>query len=224
MAVYRVKKNSSLFKEKRSFCDFCKKQLKWYDNIPIISWFINGGRSRCCRKKLPLLYPIVEVGMGILFWVIFNSGGGIIEYLIFGLLIFEAVYDFKEMLIPDYTAFSLIVLALIRSIFRGNLVNDFVVALTAALFIFLLHKIKIKGREAMGDGDILLAGFMGLFLGFPNTVLAFYIAFISGALVGVALIYGKKVKRLSPIPFGPFLIGGTLVAYFWGENIMKLIL
>ena len=75
----------------------------------------------------------------------------------------------------------------------------------------------------MGDGDIFLAFFMGLFLGFPNIIVAFYIAFIVGAGVGIILIAFKKVKKLSPIPFGPFLILGTVVAYFWGEIIIKIL-
>lgn len=75
----------------------------------------------------------------------------------------------------------------------------------------------------MGDGDILLAVFMGLFLGFPNIVVAFYIAFVAGAIVGGLLILKKIVGRLTPIPFGPFLILGTLVAFWWGEKIIKLL-
>lgn len=223
MAIYRIKRKESFFKEKRSFCDFCKRQLKWYDNIPLLSWLFYGGKSHCCQKKLPLLYPIVEISTGVLFLINFKTGGGIINYVIWGLLIFEAAFDFKEMLIPDSTAFSLIILAAVNGILTGRIISNLWPALISGLFMFCLHLIKIRGQEAMGDGDILLAVFMGLFLGFPNIVLAFYIAFIGGALVGVFLIAQKKVRRLSPIPFGPFLIMGTLVAFFWGENIMKLI-
>ena len=90
------------------------------------------------------------------------------------------------------------------------------------MFIWLLTKIKIKGRQAMGEGDALLAVFMGLFLGFPKIIVAFYVAFISGAVIGLILIAKRKKKQLSPIPFGPFLIFGTIIAYFWGEKIINL--
>ena len=211
----------------RSFCDFCGQQLRWFDNIPVFSWLVYRGKSRCCGKKLSLLYPIVEIITGLLFLLnlqssIFNLQS-IVIYLIIGLLVFEAVFDFKYMLIPDETAWGLIGLALIRWIILGTKIDYLYTAFLSALFIFILHKIKIKGKEAMGDGDIFLAFFMGLFLGFPSIIVAFYIAFIVGAVVGIILIMKKKVKGLSPIPFGPLLILGTVVAYFWGERIIQIL-
>ena len=147
----------------------------------------------------------------------------IVVYLIIGFLVFEAAFDFKYMVIPDLSAYSLIGLGFINWIILGAKIDYLYTALLSALFIFILHKIKIKGKEAMGDGDIFLAFFMGLFLGFPNIIVAFYLAFIVGAVVGIILVLEKKVKKLSPIPFGPFLVLGTLVAYFWGEKIIKII-
>lgn len=228
MAVWRVGHNESLFKKKRSYCDFCKKQLKWYDNIPILSWIVYKGKSRCCGKKLSLSYPIVEVLTGILFllnFVYWQSGIWliIIDLLILALLIFESAFDFKYMTLPDTTAYALIILALVKWVCLGKPISFLISALVSGLFIYILHKIKIKGQQAMGDGDILLAVFMGLFLGFPNIIVAFYIAFVIGAIIGGWLIIRKKISRLTPIPFGPFLILGTLVAFWWGEGIIKIL-
>lgn len=227
MAVWRIGNDKSLFKEKRSFCDFCKKKLKWEDNIPVLSWLIYRGKSRCCGKKLPLAYPIVELVTGLLFLLNFifliNSIWLMaINFIILGLLVFEAAFDFKYMMLPDRTAYALIILATGKWIILGAPISFLVSAGISGLFIFILHKIKIKGHEAMGDGDIFLAVFMGLFLGFPNIVVAFYVAFIVGAMVGGILIWGKKVGRYTPIPFGPFLILGTLTAWWWGEKIIGL--
>lgn len=235
MAVYRVAKKEKILKSKnlkiknenRSYCDFCGRQLRWFDNIPVFSWLVYKGKSRCCGKKLPLLYPIVELLTGILFVLNFYYLSTylllFLSCLILGLLVFEAVFDFKYMLIPDGTAWGLIGLALVRWIILGAKIDYIYCAFLSALFIFILHKIKIKGKEAMGDGDIFLAFFMGLFLGFPSIIIAFYLAFIIGAAVGIILIIKKKVKKLSPIPFGPFLILGTVVAYFWGEIIIEIL-
>ncbi len=241
MAVYRVAYKEKLLRATtrvartvgaglmpaRSFCDFCGRQLAWFDNIPIFSWLVYGGKSRCCGKKLPLLYPIVEISTGCLFLLYYQSSifnlQSIVVYLIIGLLVFEAVFDFKYMVIPDSTAYALIGLSVFRWIILGAKIDYLYTALLSALFIFVLHKIKIKGKEAMGDGDIFLAFFMGLFLGFPNIIVAFYIAFIVGAAVGIILIAFKKVKKLSPIPFGPFLILGTIIANFGGERIVKIL-
>jgi len=241
MAVYRVAYKEKLLRATtrvartvgaglmpaRSFCDFCGRQLRWFDNIPIISWLVYKGKSRCCGKKLSVLYPIVELLTGILFALNYYYLSTylllFLSFLIFGLLVFEAVFDFKYMVIPDSTAYSLIGLSVLNWIVMGTKIGFIYTALLSALFIFILHKIKIKGKEAMGDGDIFLAFFMGLFLGFPNIMVAFYLAFILGAIVGIILILKKKVKKLSPIPFGPFLILGTAVAYFWGEKIIKIL-
>jgi prepilin signal peptidase PulO-like enzyme (type II secretory pathway) len=228
MAVWRIGNKKSLLKEKRSFCDFCGRQLKWFDNIPVLSWIFYKGKSRCCGKKLPLTYPIVEITTALLFLLSYQltvmSYELIILFIIFGLLVFEAAFDFKYMMLPDPTAYALIILALLKWIIIGMPINYLVSATVSGIFILILHKIKIKGQMAMGDGDIFLAAFMGLFLGFPNIVVAFYVAFIVGAIVGLILIKLKKVGRLTPIPFGPFLILGTIIAYFWGENITQIIM
>lgn len=228
---YKLRKRADTgvrpYNKNRSFCDFCGRQLAWFDNIPVMSWLVYGGKSRCCGKKLPLLYPIVEISTGCLFLLNYQSSifnlQSIVVYLIIGLLVFEAVFDFKYMVIPDISAYSLIGIGLIRWIFVGTKIDYLYTAFLSALFIFILHKIKIKGQQAMGDGDIFLAFFMGLFLGFPNIIVAFYIAFIVGAVVGIILIAFKKVKKLSPIPFGPFLILGTVVANFWGGKIINIL-
>ncbi|KKQ50329.1 MAG: Type 4 prepilin-like protein leader peptide-processing enzyme [Candidatus Shapirobacteria bacterium GW2011_GWE1_38_10] len=227
MALWRVGNNKSLLKEKRSYCDFCKKKLKWYDNVPVLSFLIYKGKSRCCGKKLSPSYPIVEILTGIIFVLNFYYSTTylllFLTFIILGLLVFEAAFDFKYMTLPDLTAFLLIGLALLRWLVLGTPKSFLVSALISGLFILLLHKIKIRGHEAMGDGDILLAVFMGLFLGFPNIVVAFYIAFVMGAIVGGFLILKKIVGRLTPIPFGPFLILGTVVAFWWGEKIIRIL-
>lgn len=229
MAVWRLGHKKSFFKEQRSYCDFCKKQLRWFDNVPIFSWLRYGGKSRCCHKKLPLAYPIVELLTGILFLLNYfylksNYWFLLIDLIILGLLVFEANFDFKYMMLPDATAYALIILAGIKWIMLGFPKSYLISALVSGLFIFVLHKIKIKGHEAMGDGDIFVAFFMGLFLGFPKIIVAFYIAFIVGAIVGVVLMFKKRIGRLSPIPFGPFLILGTLIAFWWGSSIMRFFL
>lgn len=227
MAVWRVGNKKSLFNKTRSGCDFCGRQLRYFENIPVLSWIFLKGKSWCCHKKLPRFYPIIELLTGTLFLLNFYYSTNylllFLTWLILGLLVFEAAFDYKYMVLPDLTAYALIILAGIKWVIMGANLSYLIYALVSALFIFILHKIKIKGREAMGDGDIFLAFFMGLFLGFPNIIVAFYVAFIVGAIVGSILMFKKKIGRLSPIPFGPFLILGTVTAYFWGEKILKIL-
>lgn len=211
MAVYRIYRNESLFGKKRSFCDYCRKQLSWYENIPVISWLILKGKTRCCKKNLPILYPIVEVGTGILFLLIGQNWFGLV---VGGLLVFLTVFDGKYMLLPEKALYLLIGLGVV-----GGYMN-WVAGLTFGFIFWVMSKLRIRGQEAMGNGDPYLAVFIGLWLGWVLGLVALYIAFISGATYGLTMLVLKKVKKIDPLPFGPFLIGGTIVSWLNSEIIL----
>jgi prepilin signal peptidase PulO-like enzyme (type II secretory pathway) len=223
MLVYRTAENYDLIKKneskqkKRSFCDFCGKQLNWYENIPVISWLIQKGKSRCCDNPLPWEYPVVEIGMGILFVLI--KGEGVLGMIVMTMLVFGAVFDAKYMILPDFSTLILIIVAGLRLVMDGFDWNYVISAVGAAGFLGFLYLLT-KGK-GMGLGDVKLAIFMGLWLGWPKTLLAFYVAFIVGAIVGIILMAKKKLKRKSIMAFGPFLILGTMIASFWGEKIIS---
>jgi prepilin signal peptidase PulO-like enzyme (type II secretory pathway) len=218
MAAWRYIHEVSFFKNQRSFCDFCKNKLKWYDNIPVISFLILKGKSRCCGKKLPLIYPITELILGILFVTGFN----LVNYLVFTILIFAARVDLEEMILPDRANLGLVIIAVGLLFFRNDWMTYLISGVGSLLFFFILNRIKIRGSEAMGMGDVKYALFMGLFLGFPKVIVAIYLAFIIGAMVSVVLLLLKKVKRTDPIPFGPFLILGTIVAMYLNFDMLSL--
>jgi prepilin signal peptidase PulO-like enzyme (type II secretory pathway) len=203
----------------RSVCDFCGKQLKWQDNIPVISWFILKGKSSCCGKKLPITYPLVELLTGILFLINFQFSNSnfqsILFYPIIVFLIFSAFFDLKWMILPDFSTLFLLIIGLFLSI------NIWAAVLS---FVFLLFLYLVTKGKGMGFGDVKYALFMGLILGMNKMVIAYYIAFIAGALVGVVAMILKKKKFKSEIPFGPFLILGTIVAWWWGEKIWYYVL
>jgi len=238
MLVYRTavdykleKKKFKVKGEKRSFCDYCGRQLEWSENVPILSWLIQKGKTRCCGKKLPVSYPIVELLMGILFLIyemmMTPRSGGASVLFIFGLLIivflvFSAVFDLKYMILPDFSTIILIVLSFLGVIFdEANIIPYLLSALVASGFLLILNFFT-KGK-GMGMGDVKLAIFMGLFLGHPKTIVAFYVAFIVGAIFGLILMILKKANKKSQVPFGPFMIFGFFVAWWWGEKIVELI-
>lgn len=246
MAIFRLAKNYGLiFKqfpknksqkinEDRSYCDFCGRQLKWYENVPVISWIIQGGETKCCGKKLPIQYPLLELSVGIIFlvtslqlrvtsyWEIINL---LIYLVIASLLIFNLVFDLKYMILPDFINYSLIGLSIILLVIKGGHigppVQNVIVGFGALLFFFILNRIKIRGSEAMGMGDVKYSLFMGLFLGWPNILVAIYFAFVVGAITSLILLSFKLIKKEKPIPFGPFLIIGTVVAKIWGTQLIK---
>jgi len=228
LSSYKVKDR------KRSFCDYCGKQLSWYENIPVFSWLILKGKTKCCRKKLPIAYPVVELLMGILFLIfnfqfsIFNqiqifNWQFILGLIIIVFLVFSAIFDLKYMILPDFSTVILIIMAFLGVVFdEPNIIPYLLSSLVASGFLLILNLIT-KGK-GMGMGDVKLAIFMGLFLGPQKTIVAFYIAFIVGAIYGLILMALKKVKKKSQIPFGPFLILGTLVAWWWGEFVIKFLM
>lgn len=219
------------YNKNRSFCDYCGRQLKWYENIPIFSWLFLKGRTKCCHKKLSLSYPVIELMMGILFlfnvqFLISNDKINLL-YLLFSLiivvlLVFSAVFDLKYMILPDFSTVVLIIVAFLGVVFdEKNIVPYFLSAIISSGFLLILNLIT-KGK-GMGIGDVKLAIFMGLFLGYPKVILAFYVAFIVGAIVGLILMIFKKANRKSQVPFGPFLILGIFTAWWFGEKIVNLI-
>jgi len=201
----------------RSVCDFCGKQLRWFDNIPVLSWVLLKGKSNCCAKKLPISYPLVELLMGILFLINFNLGNNILLYFVLIFLLFSAFFDLKWMILPDFSTVILIILGL----FFIKSFSNIYCALGSFGFLYLLYLIT-KGK-GMGFGDVKYAIFMGLFLGWPNILVAFYIAFIFGALVGFVLMLAKIKKFKSEIAFGPFLILGTILAWYFGTYMLNLV-
>ena len=189
-----------------SFCDHCNKQLNWFDNIPVISWLMLRGKSRCCHRNLSTSYPIVELVTGILFVLNYHYIG----YILIFLLVYAATFDALYMYLPDWSTYTLIIIALV---FGHHLYS----AIGAAGFLYLIYILSKK--KGMGLGDVFLAIFMGLFLGWPKIIVAFYFAFIIGAVWSVVMLILKKKKIRSEIPFGPFLILGTFIGWWWGEQI-----
>lgn len=212
----------------RSTCDYCGKALRWFELIPLISFLVQRGRCRRCHKKLSWQYPIVELvtAVGFMYgmygWNGSYGSDGIIgvvgRWIIFSSLLVIFVADLKYQIIPDsMIAVGMIgVIGGIRDI--GVMRENAMVGLGAAGF-FLLLWIITRGR-GMGLGDVKLAFLMGLLLGFPTIVVASYLAFLTGAGVGVILILLGKKKLKEKIAFGPFLVTGTIIAYFFGNTLI----
>ena len=236
--IYRMKQGKSVLRG-RSYCPHCKHALAWYDLVPLLSFVLLQGRCRHCKAKISLQYPLVEFATGVLFVLVFSlivenlislSFPQILELLylwtIVSLLVVVFVYDLKHFLIPDKVLYPAILVVGIWYLVSSTvgwipvyqILNTIYSAVGAAGFFLAIHLLS-KGR-AMGFGDVKLAFFMGLFLSWPNIFVAMSLAFAAGTIVGLALISLKKKTMRSEVPFGPFLLFGTLVAFFWGETLM----
>lgn len=188
----------------RSKCDHCKKTLSWYELIPVVSWVIQAARCCRCHKPISIQYPIVELATGIGF--VFLDPKTII---VFCSLLVIFVADFKYQIIPD----SMLLAALI-----GGKWGYFGAGVGAAAFFLFLW--LITGGRGMGLGDVKLVFVLGVLLGFPGIVVALYAAFLTGAAVGVILILVQKARLKTKIAFGPFLILGAVISYFYEAQII----
>ncbi|OGG23685.1 hypothetical protein A3A79_00555 [Candidatus Gottesmanbacteria bacterium RIFCSPLOWO2_01_FULL_43_11b] len=191
----------------RSHCDHCNKKLRWFELVPIISYIGQFGRCRRCHKRLSLQYPLIELTTGFGFLLLYPQYAFMI---IFCALLVIFVADLKYQIIPD----SMILVGILGALLSKPY---FIPGIGAALF-FLLLWIITKGR-GMGLGDVKLGFLLGLFLGFPRIAFALYVAFLTGAIVGVILILRKRAGLKSKIAFGPFLILGALISILYETTI-----
>ena len=230
--IDRLPKDESI--NGRSHCDFCGKKIAWFDLLPVLSFFILRGKTRCCGKKLVFQYPLIEFVTGCIFVLVFKDGPYIESLtrsvLISGImacLIVIFVSDFKYQLISDYILLALFVFVVLFQFIgstRGStptLIQSIVSGFIICLPIFLIY--FISKERAMGLGDVYLAAIMGFLLGWKAGFLALYIAFVTGAIFGLIIILFKHKKLKSKIAFGPFLVIGTVVMLFWGEKILGII-
>lgn len=233
VVVLRTHKKKS-FITGRSHCPNCKHTLSWYELIPVISWVGLGGRCHSCKKPISPQYPLVEAVTGLSFVLtvaVVGVGGWfqlvtlLIWLYVVASLIALAVYDFKWYLLPDKMLLPLIPAALVLNAIHALSIGSWWVfagpLAAAALFgggFYALAAVS-KGKW-MGGGDIKLAFVMGLLLGLKKTALAMLIGFNVAAVVAIILIAVGRKKRTDTMPFGPFLILGTLVAFWFGSGIL----
>jgi len=226
--IYRLQ-NKKSFVRGRSFCPHCKHTLLWYDLIPVLSYLALAGRCRYCKKPISLQYPLVELATGILFVSMANFDHVIQTFyffIIISFLVIIFVYDLRTYIIPDKVVLPVIGLAIAYDIF-SVLIGDFTWAVFwgrilagfwPALFFFLLFFIS-QGKW-MGFGDVKLVFLMGLILGPVKVVIALYLAFFLGGIIGLGLVISGRKKIKSEIPFGPFLIIGTYSAMVFSKALL----
>jgi prepilin signal peptidase PulO-like enzyme (type II secretory pathway) len=243
--TYRLPRGMSVAKG-RSICPKCKKQIAWYDNIPLLSYVILGGKCRNCGKHISLRYPLIELTTSLLFLFIYYyfsnciavqgtslHGGScfyvnilsvwVLPYLLLvgTILLAILIIDLENQIIPDELVFLLFGLTFAIMLFSS--VSHFYInvftGITAGLFLLGLHLLT-KGK-GMGLGDVKLALFGGLYFGYPLTITWMFLSFIIGALVGLFLIVIGKAKFGKHVAFGPFLVVSFFITLIWGGQLIS---
>lgn len=238
VVIYRSIKGQSWVKG-FSKCDFCSKPLNWYDNIPLLSFALLGGKSRDCGKRLSLTHPAVELGGGALlvawYWLSqshFLLAGvfAVIQpafWLVVGLiLLMIVVADLRYMIIPDGLVVGLLGLTLLYriSLVVAGLVpiSELIagVIVTAVIFAFFAGLWLMTGGRGMGLGDVKLVLPLGLLLGWPGALVGIFLAFIIGAVISLGLLATQKKHFGQTIPFGPFLVLGAVIALLFSDELI----
>lgn len=213
----------------RSACPSCKHQIAWFENIPVLSWLALRGRCSECGVPISKRYPLVEILTGALFgYAAWRWGVGMQTVLIWGLLaslIALSFIDLDTQLLPDSITLPLLWIGLLVNLNAVFCSLDEAVIGAVAGYLSLwsvYHLFKIlTGKEGMGFGDFKLLAALGAWLGWKMILPIVLAASFAGALIGIAMIVFAGRDRAKPMPFGPWLALGGLVALFWGDTLLQ---
>ena len=213
----------------RSACPRCGHQITWYENIPILSWLFLRGRCSACGMAITARYPVVEAVTGLLFGYVAWRWGATLAtpaiWLLLAGLIALACIDLDTRLLPDSLTLPLAWAGLLANL-NGALVPlpEAVIGAVAGYLTLwsVYHLFKLlTGKEGMGFGDFKLLAALGAWLGWKMLLPILLAASFSGAVVGIGLILFAGHDRAKPIPFGPWLVLGGLIALFWGDDLLR---
>lgn len=215
--IYRVPNGLSITSP-ASHCPNCNNPLRWYHNIPLLSWLALGGKCAYCKSKISIKYPLVEI-LNALIWIALYLRVGLEWYapfimLSFSMLLTLSLIDIKYFAVPDSLNFAALLFALIQPNFFSHLTD----AAFAALGLWLLGKLVsiAAKKEALGEADIIVAGTMAALLGFP----AFFIAIFLAAILA---ILPSLLAKDTMVPFVPFLAMATLITYLNNDALIHFI-
>lgn len=240
VCIYRLPRDLSLIKP-RSFCPHCSKSIRWYDNIPLVSFLCLTGRCRFCKNKISFRYIFVEAFTALLSLLVWHNAQSqslelaeiLLRLLLTYALIVVSMVDLDLYIIPDEISYSYFFLAVALSILLPAHLG--VTGRFHALFLSLLGaligggglwlvgwiaKIFMK-KEAMGLGDVKLMMMVGAWMGWKATIASVMIASLIGSLVGLGFVIKKRLQIESRIPFGPFLSLGAFIYMMWGSEIWR---
>ena len=219
--IYRIPKEEEFVKTP-SHCMTCGAKLHWYENIPLVSWLIQGGKCRHCGVKLSAQYPIVEALNGVMWLLtgILYRGDWLavgLYCVLFSMLMVLSVIDWRTFTIPNGINLIIAVLGVIRLVTDLDNWLTYVIGLLGVSLVFLLLHV-LTGGNGLGMGDVKLVAAAGLLLGWQNMILAVLVGSLGGAVIhSVRMKHGAGRK----LAFGPYLAAGIWFAALVGEKLIS---
>lgn len=228
--IYRLPRNVSVVFPS-SHCPECKERIRWYDNIPLISFLLLRGKCRSCGARISLQYPLVELSSGLLALYSYFKWGlsfdALVYFSFFSALMVASLIDLKFFIIPDLITLPGIVFGLGSSFFRSDITvsQSFLGAIVGFLipaFVYLYY-VKVRKMEGLGFGDVKLLTLIGSVTGIYGVFSALFLGSLFGLLFALpSIVRNKNVQFV--IPFGPFLSLGCFVGVLFKSEIMSFLL
>lgn len=236
VCIYRLPRGQSVAVP-RSFCPQCGNFVRWYDNVPILSYLWLKGRCRFCQKKIPIQYPLVELITGLFSLFVSARFGGGLPYLFYFLLLAAPLIvitfiDLEHKIIPDVISLPGIGVGILASLFlsQGSLIRSGLNSLFGllagggTLFLVSWFYERVRHQEGIGGGDIKLTAMLGAFFGWKEIFLILFFSSLLGSIVGIFLLAFFRKGLKFAVPYGPFLASGALLNLFYGDQIIHFYL
>ncbi len=218
VCIHRLPRGASVVRP-ASACPGCGRALAWFDNVPVLSYMVLGGRCRSCREPISVRYPIVEALTALMFagaWWLWGPSLLLAARLIFGcaLIVLFAI-DLEHQLLPNAITLPGIVVGFVFSFFTepgwlasliGILVGGGILYATAEAYY------RVRGEEGLGMGDVKMLAMVGAFLGWQLTFMTLMLASLAGSVIGGAMILFQRGGMKTALPFGTFLAVGAALA------------
>jgi leader peptidase (prepilin peptidase)/N-methyltransferase len=228
VVIYRLPLGMSLFRPSSS-CPHCKEKIKFYDNIPLVSFLLLRGKCRHCQGRISLRYPLVELLTAGCFLLLYSQHS--LSFFFFASCLFACALialgfiDFYHQILPDGITLPGLLLALVYSLFRPdlNLRQALIGAVAGAGFLLIIYLAYyfLRKKEGLGLGDVTMMLFIGAYLGWRQAFFTLILASLVGALVGIFIIFFRKKDFQYSLPFGTFLAPAAFAALLWGERIIS---
>ena len=227
VVIARLPKGESIVSP-RSRCPKCRKPIRPWDNIPVLSWFLLRGRCRDCGKKISWRYPLIEASAGVLLWLVslrVEHPALLVPHAAFVLALLAIAWiDLDTRTIPDALTIPGVGIGLAASVFGppglGAALLGAVVGGTSLWLVGYAYE-RSTGVPGMGGGDVKLAAMMGAFLGTGGVFGAIFLASLLGSIFGAALIATGRGSRRTAIPFGTFLAPSAIVLLLYGDSLAR---
>ncbi len=240
VCIYRIPAGISIATP-RSRCGHCHVDLKPYDMIPVLSYFLLGGKCRFCKTPFSIRYALIELLTGLLYvacYIKFGyTGTTFVLFFFIALLIVVFFIDLDHMIIPNQIVLLGLITGAMLTIYQlffsyavyesPSYINALLGLMVGGGITFAIAEISARfggGSAGLGMGDVKIFLVIGLFLGWKLTLLTLWLSFVFGGITGVFLLVILKKDRKTAIPFGPFIVLGTFTSLFFGWQIIEFVL